>query len=150
MKPPPAVPATTFLIGLFFLAVLVSGCGRKERPTIPVQGEVVYTDRNGAKVSPEGAMLTFYLQDDPNPLPLHPTARVEKDGTFQVSTYATNDGLPEGEYRVTASWQDFKVVMGQEQPKGPDKLKNKYGDPNTTPLRATVKKGMASLRYELQ
>jgi hypothetical protein len=131
-------------------ALLSGGCrGKGRRPVVPIQGELVY--KAGGKESPaRGAVLTFYLQNDPEPLPLHPSTRVGEDGGFQVSTYDRNDGLPEGEYVVTVRWRKWIVEMNEEREHGPDLLSGKYSDPKTSTLRATVKKGMGPLRLEVE
>jgi hypothetical protein len=92
----------------------------------------------------------FHLQDDPEPLPQAPTARADDKGAFQVTTFQSNDGLPVGKYKVTVVWQKLIVHMGQEQPGGPDMLEGKYNDPKTTPLEASVTKGMGPLTFELK
>jgi len=137
---------------LVFLALLLAagGCGKKgRRPVVPVRGEVVCKTKKGT-VPTKGAQVEFYLQNDQGePLPIRPVAKVRDDGTFEVCTYELNDGLPEGEYKVTVAWDKTVKFMGEDRPRG-SLVKDIYRDPNKTPLRATVKFGMESLRFEVE
>jgi hypothetical protein len=139
-------------VALVLIGLLISGGCRKrgERRTVPIRGKLTYSGWLDQK-SKHTFRLTFYLQDDPDPLPSHPTTtvRVEKggeiqeDGAFQVSTYRLNDGLPEGRYKVTVVLQKLKIKMGREEAESKDELDGKYGDPAKTPLEITVtRKGM--------
>jgi len=142
MKASLPMPTRFLLVCLVLALVLLSnGCRAKgRRPVVPIRGEL-FARSEGKTVPAAGAIVTFYLQNDPEPLPLHPSATVEKDGSFRPSTYDKNDGLPEGDYKVTVTWQRTRITMGVEKPYGPDRLKNKYKDSGTTPLRVTIKKG---------
>jgi hypothetical protein len=118
------------------LAALVTGlasCARSDRkPVYPVRGKVLF---RGA--APAGARVQFHPLDDADPLAPRPGGWVEQDGSFQLSTYLSNDGAPAGRYAVTITWPSpEKQVDGENV--GPDRLKGKYGDPKTTPLRAQV------------
>jgi hypothetical protein len=140
MKPLLTFSARVLLLSLFFAAVLLTGCTKKGRPTVPVRGKVV----KSGEVPLDVAQVMFFLQNDPIPLPLNPAATTEKDGTFQVSTFTMNDGLVEGEYKVTVTWPYWTVEMGQKKARG-DRLNGKYSDVNTTTVKATITKGMPEL-----
>jgi hypothetical protein len=62
---------------------------------------------------------------------------VGADGSFSLSTYDKDDGAPAGEYAVTIEWQKL-VTKGQEAEVGPNVLPDRYGKPQTSPLKATV------------
>jgi hypothetical protein len=58
------------------------------------------------------------------------SARSEEDGSFTPTT-EMKPGIPEGKYRVVASWPDPKFVapktsMGQSPPEPPDLLNGRY------------------------
>jgi hypothetical protein len=143
MKTPPAPAGTrvvchALVIGLVLLAACGCGTGKGRRPVIPVRGKA-YAKVQGKVQPAKSAQLLFYIQNDQGePLPMVPGATVEDDGSFQPSTYTARDGLPVGEYKVTATWQKMEISMGRQRPSGPDRWGGKYRDPKTTPLRAKV------------
>jgi hypothetical protein len=147
MNLPHAVPGwRTPLAGLAIAVFLLPCCQKNgNRPVVPVQGEVFYKGQPA-----QGAQVIFYLQNDPEPLPLNPHGKVQEDGSFQVSTYGRNDGLPEGDYVVTITWQRHKIQMREERAVGPDLLKGRYADPNKPRLRARIEKGMSTLRFDVE
>jgi 3',5'-cyclic AMP phosphodiesterase CpdA len=107
----------------------VSTANRK--PVHPVRGTVHF---DGTPLA--GGTVSFY------PIPLDkkkPTksgdALIEPDGSFVLSTYTANDGSPVGEFIVT--------VTGVGVPE-------KYGKPETSDLRVTVKTGTNVFPLELK
>ena len=136
---------------LVALGPFVGGCGGKgHRPVVPVRGEV-FVKAKGKREPAKGARILFHIQnDDGEPLPLVPGGTVQDDGSFQVSTYAANDGLPVGEYKVTITWQKTKIYMGEARAAGPDLLRGKYMNPKQTPLHARVtSEGLDPRTFEL-
>jgi hypothetical protein len=122
---------------------------------VKARGEVFVKDvKPGAAAQPaEDALVTFYLQNDPDPehpLPLNPSGKADQDGSFQVGTYDRNDGLPAGDYVVTITWQEHQTRMGEKRAVDPNFIDPKYADPKTSPLRAEVRKGMDPLRFEVE
>ncbi|HEY8505284.1 MAG TPA: hypothetical protein VIL46_11925, partial [Gemmataceae bacterium] len=106
---------------------------RQELKTYPVRG-TAYLDG----VPAYGTGLNFTLKD-PKTGRLRPmgNARVQPDGTFEVTTYRSFDGAPAGEYVVT-----FHPVGGfpGDPPTPPEvEIPAKYRDVKTSPLRAEVK-----------
>lgn len=107
------------------------GTERKVEPTYPVRG---YVGANGARLA--GAAVGFHRATPKarNPYALVGDGRTDADGAFAVSTYAKNDGLPAGEYRVTI------------RPAGKaDAVDAKYAKPETSPLRVVVRPGEAAV-----
>jgi hypothetical protein len=147
MNLPPVPPGCrTLLAGLAGALLLLPCCKKSDRrPVVPVQGEVFCKGKPAAK-----AQLTFYLQNDPEPLIPNPNCKAQADGSFQVTTYDPNDGLPEGDYVVTITWQKHQILMGEEKPVGDDILKGRYADPKTSTLRAKIRKGLSPLRYDVE
>ncbi len=72
----------------------------------------------------------------------HPTtssAFTDDSGKFQISTYITGDGIPEGEYIITFYWgRHDPLTMGYS---GPDKLNGRYRNPEKSEIKITVKRG---------
>ena len=128
------------LLMLFAMLLLLLGgmsCQAGKR-FYPVRGQV-FIDGKPA----EGVTIVFHLEDDPDQPPTQPTAIVQADGSFELRSYLVKErelknGAPPGPYRVTCVWYpaDLNKYLGQENL--PDKLKGKYADPKTTPLRAEV------------
>lgn len=85
------------------LVLLLIGCANEEqRPTVyPVRGELYV---NGQPA--EGALLSLHPADGVNfdTRGSRPWSIVEADGSFVVSTYASDDGAPVGNYRVSVVW----------------------------------------------
>jgi hypothetical protein len=112
-------------------------------PVFPVKGKVMI---DGQPMS--GATVLFYpTQDFPKgSAQQHPRAVVEEDGTFQVSTYGSNDGAPAGEYTVTVSWKgDTDGLNNEQQADLPEKAPETVLHARTTKLRVEIKNGDNSL-----
>ena len=91
------------------LALLV-GCSGTDRPElVPVQGTVTL---NGEPLA--GATVIFDLIDKPEGFQRPSSGRTDEQGHFQVGTYGSADGLPEGKYRVAIT----KKEMVGEPPEG--------------------------------
>jgi hypothetical protein len=95
------------IAGVFALA----GCsGPPPREIVfPVKGEVFYEGKPAA-----GAVVFFHpmnagASDNQNPATEpRPTGRVQEDGSFELTTYDTNDGAPAGSYRISVVWTKAK------------------------------------------
>ncbi|HEX8201053.1 MAG TPA: hypothetical protein VF590_11235 [Isosphaeraceae bacterium] len=114
-------------------ALLVGGCGRDEThvPVFPVRGQVQFE----GKPAP-GALVVFHPLEDAGD-DIRPTARVEPDGSFRLSTFDKDDGAPVGEYTVTVEWQKL-VTKGADTEVGPNVIPDRYAKAETSPLKATV------------
>jgi hypothetical protein len=124
----------------------VVGCGGADdrEPTYPVQGAIRF---QGEPAS--GAFVVFHREGSPvtqgpaksegtTAEPINPSAQVNPDGSFLVTTFRGGDGAPAGDYRVTVQWH--KSILQDDTPvAGPNVLPPEYGDPKTTPLKVTVK-----------
>jgi len=109
-------------------------------PTYETAGQVTV---NG--VPAKGAIVRFYPvspQADANS-PVVPAGVVQEDGTFQLTSYKSNDGAPEGEYHVTLIWPDPKLLSPQlstsEDP--PDRLKNRFAKPERSTIKVRIAAG---------
>jgi 5-hydroxyisourate hydrolase-like protein (transthyretin family) len=74
--------------------------------------------------------------------PTYPQGFSQPDGAIRLSTYADGDGAPEGEYKVTFKFQEYNLLSRSFS--GPDKLKEKYVDPKTTPFTLKVGSGQTN------
>ena len=119
--------------------VLFCSCNEPQenrKETFPVTGEV-YVDGSPA------AQLQVTCHDV-NGLdkeqPTMSSAFTNDEGKFEISTYASADGVPEGEYVLTFVWGKMNMVSMSYG--GPDQLDGRYSDPeNPDAQRVTVTKG---------
>jgi hypothetical protein len=124
------------LLSLLLVAV---GCSEKPDPnrlkTFPVKGVVLV---DGKPVE----FLAVTCHNEKGLDPKNPTmsqALTDKDGKFQIGTYASGDGVPEGDYVLTymwGDWQPFSMTYG-----GPDKLHDRYNSLKKSPTKFKVEKG---------
>lgn len=64
-----------------------------------------------------------------------------RDGSFELTTYAMNDGAPEGDYKVTVTWPDESMPVDECECLDPilhDRLSGKHANPETTELLVTI------------
>lgn len=143
------------------IALAISGCGGDEgyRFTVyPTAGKVT---RKGQPVPK--AMIRFHpvnpdLVKVPDGKPGSPpslTTETEADGSFIVSSYYADDGMPAGDYVVTVAAgqpeSDVENSDGLPPKRSPANAKNAdpYRDAKTSPLKATVKPGDNRFTFEL-
>ena len=143
------------LVGLILLTLVV-GCvdrpGPDMKPVVPVHGRVLVKDQPAV-----GAVVMFH------PLPLEvgrfDTIRsrgtADADGRFQLTTYNTNDGAPEGKYAVTVYWPGKRTSRPDPNDENsdlpPDQLGLRYNDPAKTSLNVIVQGPATQLKtMELQ
>jgi hypothetical protein len=87
--------------------------------------------------SADGVVLTLhpiYERGDDAP---RPRGRVAGTGRIEWTTYERGDGLPPGEYAVTAFWDQPAVGKHGDSPAAPT-IAACYARPETSPLRITV------------
>ncbi len=115
-----------------FAATLV-GCDSNRIPLEPTTGTLTI---NGSP--PVGAIVGLHpVSGDFDERGSRPAGQVKEDGTVTFSTYASGDGVPAGDYKVTINWP--------QNPAGPDpgedRLWGKCLLPAKTPLSISVKEG---------
>jgi hypothetical protein len=115
------------------ILLLAASCGDgRFKPTFPVQGSVTYMGEPAA-----GAKVFFHSLDDPDDQLSKPMATVQADGSFVISTYRRNDGMPAGEYTVTVIW----LPPGYQGPiEQGNKLPMRYSAAETSGLKASIAK----------
>ena len=122
-----------------FLAV-ACGCGPadEERPPLHRAQGSLWINNQPA----EGAMLVFHRIGEPSfdARGTRPTASVDAEGNFSLTTYQAGDGAPAGEYQVAILWFD------EPQSSSPwDKLGGRLANPNRSGIQVTVEPGRDSL-----
>jgi predicted phosphodiesterase len=116
------------------------------KPTHPVRGRVML---DGMPLP--NAHVIFWLPDAKDKEGKK-ASRVtdsfcEGDGSYAASTYVANDGLPEGEYRVTITLREpFFEASGKL---GANRLPEKYATQNANSITAKVKTGVNEINFNL-
>jgi hypothetical protein len=117
------------------------GCGNGRPPTYEVRGQVFTNDRPAAH-----ALVTFHPIDDNRPEAVHPTATVEDNGNFSLTSFTAGDGAPAGEYRVTiVRYLAVKSRTNGEDYETRNFLPDRYAKLETSELRVTVTKSKNEL-----
>jgi hypothetical protein len=124
---------------------MISGCGKSGPENIlPVAGQVFVAGQPAA-----GATVTFYpvKKDDTSRFA---SATVDEKGVFPLTTVTAYDGAAPGEYRVAITWAERLGRDEGEDLYGPDKLQDRYANPDTSTLLVTVEPGKNNLqRFDL-
>jgi hypothetical protein len=134
------------------------GCGDSKPQALPAGGKVSI---KGSKIVPEGALVVFHPKDPgfEKIMSGKPFAKVEKDGTFKLTSFQTGDGAPAAEYGVTIVWNapnsggksSFSLSSEGAGASGPDQFGGRYGRPTQPLLSAKVEKGSPNqFNFELE
>src|SRR5262245_41559951 len=94
---------------VMFACFLPLACGRSDTGGVySVRGEVFLNSQPAA-----GAWVHFHPVDEEECAPAF--AQVQEDGSFQLSTYGTNDGAEAGDYVVTLNWREEEQLDGENE-----------------------------------
>jgi hypothetical protein len=122
--------------GLLATAAALAGCSAEGSgsnvPVFPVKGTVQYEGEPAA-----GAFVVFH-PTAAGEKSERATAKVQPDGSFELTTRSQADGAAAGDYAVTVQWTKL-VKQGNDTVAGPNVIPPIYAKPDTTPLKATVK-----------
>ena len=139
----PDLSKRLFLLPLVLGTLLVAGCGKGEIARYPVRGYVIVDGQPA-----EGVMVIFYPVGGSEELQRHrPFGFTDPDGKFELTTLNKADGSPSGEYKVLAQWSAQGGGDGRDGAvnMGPDRLRGRYMNLETTPLTAKIEDGPAEL-----
>jgi hypothetical protein len=126
------------LVATFVAAsAALSGCGKKDephrKPTFPVTGQVVVDGKSpGEAIKIECHPVGGMDQEHPSVS----QTMTAPDGKFEIATYETGDGVPQGEYVLTFMWGKMNLISMSYG--GPDKLNNRYSDPKQSEFKFKV------------
>lgn len=123
------------------LLITSQGCERPKvanrQPVVPVRGEVQFQGKPAT-----GAVLSFHPLGDVGTPPPRPRGTVGKDGVFELTTYAKNDGAPSGDYIITIYWPDASKKRvdedGDSDELPPDILNGRFAVKGRSALRARI------------
>lgn len=120
------------------VALVLVGCGSGGR--VPIQGKVKFNDNSDVSVL-AGYQVTMQLEKESS------IGEIQKDGSFTMTTLATNDGVLPGQHQITVT---------PPPPANPDVLPPKpvipakYGDFGTSGLTADVAPGKGKVELTLE
>lgn len=145
------------MVRLSCVMVWCLGCGAgsdrgyitHEEELLPVSGQVMFEGKPASN-----ATVVLYRTEAPPPIesdsettsndpPLNPRGTCDRNGKFQLFTYAIGDGAPAGDYLVTVSWQDPEGRGRDEN--YPELLPRRYQNPKTSGLKVQITEGMTAL-----
>ncbi len=127
--------------GVLFLTIVTLGCGAngpqgpEKQATVPATGVLKYR----GKPVPD-AHVQFQSLDGK----VSSHGATDASGSFTLSTYGSQDGLPPGRYKVTAAAGILKEIepgVLPDEPRGGFKspIPAKYANPSTTDILVEVK-----------
>lgn len=114
-------------------------CGCEESPpsaAFRVKGRLFVDDQLASK-----ACIAFFPIDETVSRGRCSVGITQRDGAFELTTYAMHDGAPAGEYKVTVTWPDDSMPVDECECVDPllhDRLSGKYADRKTTSLLVTL------------
>jgi len=120
-------------------AFLVSpcwGCGSSQGTPvtlIPVKGKVTYKGQPVTK---------GVIQFEPDGYGRPATGQLQSDGTFELTTLKSGDGVVAGEHRISIVELDKSLAK--------DRALKKYGSPNTSRLTAEVSSEKTEFAFDLK
>src|SRR5260370_1013482 len=125
------------LWGLGLCLCLASCAGNKygDHPPYPATGQILVNGQPAWE-----ANVVLHHVGDWGERAIVPMAWRDDTGRFVLSTYAVDEGAPAGDYKVAIIWPAYK---GKSL--GPDKLGEKYANPETSGLTAHLEKGKNEL-----
>lgn len=110
-----------------------AGCSDRggREPVFPVQGLVLYQGKPAV-----GAQVVFHPVGKGNPAAIRPSGQVDGTGKFTLTSYASGDGAPQGDYEVTVEYW----VAKNERP-AVNQLPSRYRLGRSSGLRASIAAG---------
>ena len=132
------IELASFLVAGILTGAL--GCSKSRmpdrKPVVPVRGAVL-VDKKPAV----GAVVSFQPRGNSSLGALRASGRVGDDGAFSLTTYATADGAPPGDYIVTVYWADPSKKPPDDDEStdlAPDLLRGRFAARDVSVLLATV------------
>jgi hypothetical protein len=133
--------ATFLMLALAGSSLLSAGCPQNsDSPSPqPVRGTVLF---QGKPI--EGALVTFF-PTEAKPGYRSLTGMTDAKGRFRLAFNRSNDGAPVGKYKVSVVWREMIQDGDEKLPNGPNRLPERYADPDASGLTATIVEGKNDL-----
>jgi hypothetical protein len=129
-------------VGLIIFVIL-AGCSAQERfhrkPTVKASGTVFYKGQPA-----KGAIVIFAPVNGTDADNAGAQAKVSEDGSFQLTTYTSNDGVLPGDYTVLVVWPDETIWNPDHDNDLVDKLKGAYAAGHSK-IRRTITEGQLQI-----
>ena len=122
----------TRMLGLVWLA-LILGCGPSHPSTYPVQGSVKFED--GAPVE-IGSVEFRSIEGEERTMA---RGKIEKDGSFTLSTFEPGDGALPGEHQVIIQQMVISEGLIAEHHQHGRRVPRKYADYSQSGLKSKIK-----------
>jgi hypothetical protein len=139
-----AKTATILTASAITLALAAGGCGGSGPGMAPVSGVVTYQ----GKPVPKGTITFVPLAKEGR----NAIGELDSQGHYTLQTEEPGDGALLGDYQVTIAAREDPIL--DYIPKKPVKPKllvpEKYGKPDTSGLKATVKSGNNDIPFDLE
>jgi hypothetical protein len=119
------------------LSLLCSACSSGRKPVQAVRGQILVDGQPAAQ-----AQVLLHPTEGSSDNP-RPTGQTDDQGYFQLTSYAKDDGAPQGSYLVTVTW--FRVWDSGREVVRYNALPQRYADPRSSQLQVTVAKGSKEL-----
>lgn len=128
---------TCAALALLVAATTLVGCEEEtpRAPTFPTKGSVSFRGQ-----PTPGAMIVLHPKTPIEPPAPNPYGYVDEAGNFVISTYASQDGAPAGEYQATIKWNKLVDRDGEPAP-GPNALPVKYAVAATSGVSIAIAAG---------
>lgn len=85
-----------------------------------------------------GAFVVLHALKNSEVAAVTPNGVTDESGNFEISTYAPNDGAPEGTYLATVSWPEALQGSGSEPEYGRERLPLRYQNRDDSGLVVSV------------
>ena len=118
------IPRTTLALGL---CLMLCGCGAKHQDRLavhPVSGKLLVAGEPAVNAE----IVLFPVGGNEQPL-IRPHATVQSDGSYHLTTFATRDGAPVGDFALTVTWPGPRPKGQGDDEIGPDRFQQRYADP---------------------
>lgn len=119
------------------VCVVCTSCdkGPPRKATFPVTGTVLVDGKPVDQLAIRCISVAGIDTKDPT----ESATFTDTEGKFQIATYQQGDGVPVGSYVLTFEWGQWNYISMQYG--GPDKLKGKYADAETSTTKFEVQEG---------
>ena len=125
-------------VAVLFGCLTVSGCGSapQDAPKVPIYPLSGTVTLDGKPIG--GAFVVLHALQGAKVGDITPNGVTDENGKFELSTYAPNDGAPEGSYSATVSWPERLSSGGSEPEYGRERLPVRYQNPANSGLVVAV------------
>jgi len=97
------------------LLVSAGGCGSNGPEMVPIRGEVIF---NGEPLRDVTQGIVRYSPKQSGTAAREATARIQPDGSFEMTTFKKGDGVVAGEYNITVSAYSSPVLTREQTEAG--------------------------------